>query len=345
MATRNIRMKLSRILIFVAQRFGTTLRNEAGNKLCRAFVVTWRGNIHLIGLPRTIQLRPVPTIRKRISYWHQSVVWEQAGEPDFPRFDVPVPKTVPAKCCHVIISHLPPSGTSEVFKLWKESDPNSLVLIAYGGTEENFRNLSPSVSSIWVSDPTLRTVDHARERQQYTGVFRAATTWLKENGPDITHVHVVEFDVIPATQHSGAHLVSAIAAEDADMLGYGALDISGTIHPHNSLELANTEFLGFLEATSRREVKTRLLTMLGCSTFWTRECFESISTLSSPRVYLEIGMPTLAHHMGFRVRPMPTQQQRFVTFEGDFTSNIEEFRSQGAWVIHPCKKHWNQPTI
>ena len=313
--------------------------------LCRAFLVIRRGGIHLIGVPRNVQLQLVPIASVRATYWRQSVVWRQASAPDFPRLlagreNHPVMREI----AHVVICHLPPTQVEAVFNAWKANGSGARVLIAYGGTEENFRNLPGSVTAVWVPDESLRTRDHARERQEYAGVFRAANGWIEDHSPGVTHVHMVEFDVIPLVPDLGERLASVLSDEKADVIGYHALDLSGTIHPHHSHELANVDFLAFLESTSLREVKNRMLNMLGCSTFWTRECFTAMATTGAPRVYLEIGMATLPHHLGYRVRPLPSSQEPFVSFEGDRTPQIEKLRAEGAWMVHPCKQHWQETT-
>lgn len=336
-----LRKKILEGLIAVTQRLGTKLKDADGNVLCRAFLTTWKGNVHLLGVPNHVQLKPVPLRQARLSYWHQSMVWEQAEAPNFPRLKPAPPADTQASVCHVIICHLAPSLTGVVFKKWREMDPAAEVLIAYGGSRQNFEALDPSVNAVYVPDSSLRTVDHPRERQQYSGVFREAASWLANHGRIITHVHVAEFDFVPTVTEPGRHLVDALVAEDADVAGFGLVDLTGTVHPQNRHQLADHDFRDFLKSLSPRELSDRLLTMLGCSSIWTRGCFDEVTRLESvPPVYLEVALPTLAHHLGYRVRPMPAQQEKFITFKGDSTSRIDRYRAAGSWFVHPCKQYW-----
>lgn len=341
----SLRKTILRGLIAVCQKIGTPLRDPGGKLLCRAFMFSWRGNVHLVGLPNHVQLRPVPMAESRLSYWRQTLSWEQAAPPDFPRIrpGLPAPQTPPV-VCHVVICHLPPAETERIFRKWSVIESGGIILIAYGGTEANFRKLPESVDAVYVPDESLRTIDHTRERQEYAGVFRAAAGWLAAKDVAFTHAHIVEFDAVPVISNPGIRLVEALQAEHADVAGFGLVDLTGTIHPHNRHELAEPEFLEFLETLTKRELRRRIFTMLGCSTIWTRECFEEVAALSTPRAYLEIAMPTIAHHLGFRVRPMPGMQDRFITFEGDLTSRMEDFQRQGAWIVHPCKAYWREVT-
>ncbi len=82
--------------------------------------------------------------------------------------------------------------------------------------------------------------------------------------------------------------------------------------------------------------------MLGTGSVWRREAFDAVADIAEPfPIYLEIYQPTLAHHMGFRVRPLPDQDQ-FVDNLRDMSEQIDAARTCGAWVIHPVKRLWNR---
>ena len=56
-------------------------------------------------------------------------------------------------------------------------------------------------------------------------------------------------------------------------------------------------------------------------------------------IYMELYLPTLAHHLGFRVRDFG-EQNRFVQVLKDATDDIEQARKEGAWTLHPVKRLW-----
>jgi hypothetical protein len=56
-------------------------------------------------------------------------------------------------------------------------------------------------------------------------------------------------------------------------------------------------------------------------------------------MYVEIFPPTLAHHLGYRLRDYGPQT-RFVRHIGDRLSEIEPARQSGAWTLHPVKSRW-----
>jgi len=80
--------------------------------------------------------------------------------------------------------------------------------------------------------------------------------------------------------------------------------------------------------------------MFGSGSFWTREAFEAVAAQAEPMpIYLELDLPTLAHHLGFRVRDLPDQNQ-FVCVRPDRTEEREIARRKGAWALHPVKYLW-----
>ena len=58
--------------------------------------------------------------------------------------------------------------------------------------------------------------------------------------------------------------------------------------------------------------------------------------------FLHRVLPTLAHHLGFRLRDFG-DQSRFVWGEGDVAA-IPRARAEGAWTIHPVKT-WPEESL
>ena len=151
----------------------------------------------------------------------------------------------------------------------------------------------------------------------------------------------MEYDVIPLVPGLGALLVASLEAERADLTGSGLYDLTGTIHPHYLRQLNDGDITAWLEDLSVREEPRRILTMLGCTSTWTMACFQSVAALSPPgRIYLEIASATLAHHLGWRVRPLPALQNQSLTFHGDPGAQADAYAAKGAWMVHPGKNRW-----
>ena len=130
--------------------------------------------------------------------------------------------------------------------------------------------------------------------------------------------------------------------ERADVLGFHLQRVDGTSHPHYLYHLSNPAFFAHWAAISVRAEPKVVLSMFGSGSFWHREVFNAVAQRAEPfPMYLEIYLPTLAHHLGFRVRDYG-EQNRFVHNLGERSSSIEQARAEGAWTLHPVKELGNQ---
>lgn len=238
----------------------------------------------------------------------------------------------------ILLTHQAEPQVERMAAWWRQRTPDADLLIAYGGTRERFAALKVP-DKVFISDPRLRTRDHQRERQSYAGVFSAAQEWLKAR-PACRFICFTEFDCIPLHAGFWSLLEERLAAEKADVLGCRLTRVDGTNHPHYLYHLADPGFLPLLRRISRRADPGVVLSMLGCLSFWTRDAFTAVAAAGeSPDLYLELAMPTLAHHLGFRVRGLPDQSP-FVRPSGDFTGTLDSLREAGAWLAHPVKGFW-----
>ena len=131
-----------------------------------------------------------------------------------------------------------------------------------------------------------------------------------------------------------------LEAEGADVIGHYVHRLDGTNHPHYLHHAENREFHRFWKRMTCRDDPTVILNMFGTGSFWTRTAFDAVAEREEPfPIYLELYLPTLAHHLGFRVRGMP-DQSRYVTILSDMESEIELARVAGAWGVHPVKYFW-----
>lgn len=240
-----------------------------------------------------------------------------------------------SRVLNLILTHLEPKPVHEMLEWWSHFVPTGELLIAYGGPVETFDRLDFQ-PRVLVNDPALRTRDHPLERQSYTAVFQAAARWMQ--GRDFTHVYFAEFDHLPLTTRFHERLLETMEREGADVLFHRLQRVDGTNHPHYLHECAVPGFHPFWEKISVRRDPRTVLTVIAPGCFWTRAAFDAVAACDEPfRIYLEIYLPTLAHHLGFRVRDVPAQN-RWIHFQGDRGAEIEAAAAAGAWALHPVKK-------
>ena len=241
-----------------------------------------------------------------------------------------------ANVLNVILSHQSANDVDRLVSYWNSlCDPQSL-LVAYGGSRYSFDQIHYA-GKIFVEDPNLRTLDHQREAQSYTSVFKQVSTQLRDRPSSIEFVTLFEFDHLPLIRDLNIRQVERMQVENADVLAYHLTRIDDTSHAHYLHYAANSEFAHFFRKLSVRNDPTVVLSMFGTGSCWTRDSFEAVAKFDEPfPVYFEIYLPTLAHHLGFRLRDYGGQDV-FVSNLGDRSREVKSARDHGAWTLHPVK--------
>ncbi len=242
------------------------------------------------------------------------------------------------KIVTLLLTHQPAAAVGRMVEYWTGHGAATTVVVAYGGQGEEFgRIVHPC--KCHVTDPELRTSDHPRERQSYLGVYRTAVPLLEELGA--THVHFGEYDEVPLVDRLGARLLERMVAEGADVLGHNLRRVDGSSHPHWLNHVRDPWFAEYWESMSCRDDRSVVLTMLGCGSFWSIEAFREVAVLRPPgKIYLELFLPTAAHHLGFRVRGTGEQEKFVQPHEEKTPAMLDDMRRAGAWVAHPVKSFW-----
>lgn len=240
----------------------------------------------------------------------------------------------------VLLTHQAQQEVRRMKDYWRQLDADQDFIIAYGGVEASWQEEMEGL--VRVDDPKLRTRDHPRERQSYLGVMKAVLPLLEQSSA--THVHFAEFDEIPLVPDLNQRLLSLMKTEDCDLLGHRLYRVDDTTQPHAMDHLRDKAFGSYWSEISCRPDTRAVLSMLGCGSFWTRECFRDVAALTPPlRMYLEIFLPTAAHHLGYRVRPFPMAHDVFMAPEQlKQESQLCDYQAQGAWRIHPIKEMWRR---
>jgi hypothetical protein len=244
-----------------------------------------------------------------------------------------------ARVLNAILTHQPPGCVARMLEWWRKCVDLDHILIAAGGSESDFAGIAHP-SKIFVDDPRLHTVDHQRELQSFTALYRAISEWLV--GRDYTHVLFCEYDHYPLVPDFNDRYLARISAEAADVIGCQVCRVDGTSDPHYLFHQTNPEFHPFWAKMTRRADPRVVLSMFGSGTFWTREAFDTVAATREPfPIYLEIYLPTVAHHLGFRVRDIPDQNP-FVQVLPDREHQRAAALAAGAWAVHPVKRVWDR---
>jgi len=227
-------------------------------------------------------------------------------------------------------------------RYWSELLPDSILLVAYGGAEDEFEQLKWD-NKVFINDKSLRTQDHQRECQSYAGVYRSVIRSI--SGLDIDRIYFTEFDQIPLQSNFFELLEYERVESRADTLMYGLTHVGDTGHAHYLYHSSKPSFFDQIENYSVRTDKKVVLSAFGFGQYWIRDAFEQMAMLDDKvGCYLEIWAPTIAHHLGYRVKGMRDPHNCNQYF-GDFTGKLEEFKKRGCLCIHPVKDNWDQDDI
>jgi hypothetical protein len=242
---------------------------------------------------------------------------------------------------NLILSHQPAAAVSKMLTHWNQCVPDESILIAYGGTKSEFDAIQHQ-QKFFVDNPRLRTRDHQREFQSYTRLFQAAAEFLERQGDQFRFVHFAEYDHLPLVPDLNERQIERLTAEGADLLAFHVNRVDGTNNPHFLYHVADEKFMSFWAGITRRSEPEVVLSMFGSGSFWNREAFRAVCAVKEPfPIYMELYLPTLAHHLGFRVRDF-AEQNRFVRALRNEISPIERAREEGAWTLHPVKRLWDK---
>ena len=235
---------------------------------------------------------------------------------------------------NVVLSHQPLPAVNQVVRWWLDMVEPEALLLLHTGELRDFEQVEHP-QKVHAPSARVRTKDHQREMQSYTQLFAAVRAFCHDRS--FRYVHFAEYDHLPLVRDLNLRQIELSVREDADLLAFRVGRVDGTNHVHYLNHLVDPRFLQFWESISQRSDPGVVLSMLGTGSFWRRAAFDAVAEMAEPfPMYLELYLPSLAHHLGFRVRDFG-EQNRFVLSQGDFGPMIEQARNDGAWTLHPVK--------
>lgn len=327
---------IKKLLWRCLDRLGKPIRDErTGQSLGRGIVARWAGHLWLVGLHRPY-VRPVFLPQSQLKYARHQIGFATHAPVDYPRLS-PVADSVKGhEVLWAILFHQPPNECDTILDHWQRLGyPMDNILIVHGGKEADFQGLAHT-HKVFVPDQNLRTRQHPVEKQSYAGALRETARWMAQR-PSFKYVCLLEYDHLPLVSDWGERLIRQAGEDNADVLFHHLTRVDGTNAPHYLYHLADPDFSGTWARYSLREDKHVVLNCMATGSFWKRDAFEAVAATPEERpVYLEMYLPTQAHHLGFRVRDFASQNA-FVHFDPLSPAEIDAAPSAGAWALHPIK--------
>ena len=311
---------------------------KTGESLGRGLILGWRGHPWVIGHPGLPPLIPLFPPQKRLTYWKQSIGFTTHAKPDYSRIEgatSPLNQVADSMVMNIILTHRGGDGLRSLLRSWSPVCEVENLWIAFGGNHKEFDALDYP-RKVFIADQDLRKVDNQRGKQSYDGIFRSFSSVVERENPD--YVYLCEYDQIPLIDDLNKRQIEALLHENADVMGHWLYRIDGTSHHHMLYHQSDPEFHPFWKSVSRREDPGVIFSMFGSGSFWTRAAFLAVAAQSQDiDCYLELYMPTLAHHLGYRVRPW-NEHNHLISNLPSPDITLKKARQLACWTVHPVKE-------
>lgn len=235
-----------------------------------------------------------------------------------------------------ILTHEEASCVGKMLDHW-QSLVSGEVVILYGGSRAEYENISHRYKG-FIEDERLVTRDHPRERQSFCEVFRVAASLVE--GMEAKYLYFTEYDQVPLDHSFEAVLLEKMECSGADLLCNGLARLDGTNHPHYLNHLNDGRLMQFMQHISAHESSPVVFSCWGFGQCWKKNAFMQLAEVNDEvRVYLELWIPTIAHHLGMRVGKLDIDTDWNLP---DVEMSLEAVNAarEKPLVVHPLKGYW-----
>lgn len=239
-----------------------------------------------------------------------------------------------------ILTHQSADAVERMVTAWEEYVDGD-IFILYGGPDEEYEKITLEAKCL-VRNEDLLTRDHPRERQSYAVVFKRAVDSVDLKQYD--YVYFTEFDQIPYSKGLDKKLSQEMEVRQLDLLCYGLKRIDKTNHPHWLNHKSQEQFRQLLGSVGMRKDEQIILSCYGFGQCWKARAFEAVASVSQEfPVYLEIWIPTLGYHLGYKVGAVVRDKEWNMPL-GEFELSQVQRSRQEPWFVHPIKTLWTSPS-
>ncbi|MEO0453858.1 MAG: hypothetical protein AAFY98_06935 [Verrucomicrobiota bacterium] len=310
---------------------------RTGEMIGKGLAISWGGTIHFFGhLSQAV--RPFVLPANQTGYFHHRIGWESWPLPDVESISR---KEDPGKgpVLVVLLLHQDADTCRKILGRWKFVDAQGHQrLVVYGGPKPLEDNELDGVPVLFCDDPRLRTKIHTMEAQSYCAVMQCACKWAEDQDIAFSHMTLFEWDHLPLSENILEQYLDVALQEDADLLAPKLERVDETLHGNWRIHLAEARKDKWPQHQSRRSGDSCVLTMISTGSFWSLECARAVLEVEEPfPLFQEIALPTQAHHLGFRARPLPASIAEWIHYEPLPIHLVTEARREGAPSIHPVK--------
>ena len=236
-----------------------------------------------------------------------------------------------------ILTHVDARGVEQQLAYLREVAPESRFVVCHAGERAEFEKLS--VDAVFLDDPRLRTYG---DLSWNTVIASVHERWVAPR-PEVETFLLLEYDQLILRGDFEEALADLATRTDAGLLGKGAGPRDDTNWPHHLRYRDNPAFNEFIARVSRREDSRRRFGSFGPGMVFRRDALDAVAAVigDAPPVMQELMLPTLVHHLGFRVVDVNEHGDLYagIRWKPDITvEEALEAKRAGRFFVHPFKR-------
>lgn len=239
---------------------------------------------------------------------------------------------------NAVVTHLGPAEVKEDLELLTAVATDARFVVCHGGSRDDFEDVETE-EKVYMDDPGLR--GPPRHLQSWTQAFELV--WHRYFEPDesLDSLYLFEFDHLILDAEFEQRLRDLAQASGAGFMGKNCVAREGTNWEHYVRWRRDERLRAHLRRFSVREEQTRLYGCLGDGMWLSRDALGAyVAVGEHPPCYNEIYVPTLLHHLGFRVVDVDDHSALYshVRWTSPFSvDEVIELADRGATFVHPVK--------
>jgi len=237
-----------------------------------------------------------------------------------------------------VLSHLGAPEVHDSLQLLQAVAPDARFVVCYGGRIDEFERIDYG-HKLFIDDPTLRGPE--RHLQSLTTVLERVWAAYFEADESVDSLYVIEYDHLVLDSRFETRLRELASQTRADFMGKNCVDCTATNEAQYVRFRRDERLLAHLRSLSVRDEPTRLFRCLGDGMWISRRAVRAyVEVGDHPPCYCEVYVPTLLHHLGFRLVDVDAHSDLYqdVRYMPRFDAEQAMARfTDGAVFIHPVK--------
>ena len=237
-----------------------------------------------------------------------------------------------------ILTHVRAAEVHDSLQLLDAVAPDARPVICYGGPVGEFEQIEFD-HKLFIDDPTLRGPE--RHLQSLTKTFQAVWGAYFATDASVDSLYMIEYDHLVLDSSFEARLRDLATETQADLMGKNCVECTATNEAQYVRFRSDARLLAHLRGLSIRDDPARLFRCLGNGMWISRRALGAYADVDDhPDCYCEVYVPTLLHHLGFRVVDVDAHSDlyRDVRWLPQFDADQVMARfTDGTVFIHPVK--------